>query len=77
VVKLNTKITPELKEEAEVRDLIRKIQDERKRLGLDLTQKVNVSLDKLPESKELTQWMIKKAQILNLKKGVFRVIKSS
>jgi isoleucyl-tRNA synthetase len=76
-VKFDTRITPELKEEAEVRDLIRKIQDERKRLGLNLTQKVDVRLDKLPVSKELIQWMSKKAQISSITKGKFRVGKSS
>jgi isoleucyl-tRNA synthetase len=77
VVRFDTKLTPELKEEAEVRDLTRKIQDERKRLGLNLTQKVDVRLDKLPLSKELIQWMSKKAQISSLAKGKFRVSKSS
>jgi isoleucyl-tRNA synthetase len=76
-VRFDTKLTPELKEEAEVRDLTRKIQDERKRLGLNLTQKVDVRLDKLPLSKELIQWMSKKAQISSLAKGKFRVSKSS
>lgn len=76
-VKFDTKLTPELKEEADVRDLIRKIQDERKRLGLNLTQKVDVRLDKLPMSKELIQWMSKKAQISNLTEGRFKVSKAS
>jgi len=76
-IKLDTKITPELKEEAEVRDLVRSIQEERKRLGLNLTQKVNVNFDKLPVSNQLTQWMIKKAQIAILKQGKFKVTKSS
>ncbi len=76
-VKLDTKITSELVEEAEVRDLIRKIQDERKNMGLNLTQSVDVWVEKIPESKKLVNWMTKKAQIKSLKEGEFRVVKSS
>ena len=74
---LDTKITPELKEEAEVRELVRKIQEERKILGLNLNQKVNVRVDKLPKNKELVQWLSRKAQIANLNKGKFKVQRSS
>jgi isoleucyl-tRNA synthetase len=76
-IKLDTKITPELLEESEVRELIRKIQDERKNMGLNLTQKVDVKVDKLPASKKLVQWMMKKAQIDNLSEGEFSVKKAS
>jgi isoleucyl-tRNA synthetase len=72
-VKLDIKITKELEEGANVRDLVRKIQDERKRLGLNLTQKVNVSIEKLPKDTKLVQWMIRKAQIVSLKEGKFKV----
>ncbi len=75
--KLDTNITKELEEEAGIRDLVRKIQDERKNLGLNLTQKANVSVEKIPEDKKLVDWMIKKAQIANLKKGKFKVTKAS
>jgi isoleucyl-tRNA synthetase len=75
--KLDTKITKELEEEANVRDLVRKIQDERKNLGLNLTQKANVSVEKIPQDEKLVNWMIKKAQIANLKKGKFKVTKAS
>jgi len=75
--KLDTKITKELEDEANVRDLVRKIQDERKKLGLNLTQKANVSIEKIPLDTKLVAWMIKKAQIANLKKGKFKVTKSS
>jgi len=74
-IELDTKITPELKEEAEVRELVRSIQEERKKLGLNLTQKVNVTLEKVPTRLELVEWMTKKAQIANLKKGKFKVTK--
>lgn len=76
-VKLDTKITKELEEEANVRDLIRKIQEERKRLGLNLTQKVDAVIEKVPLSPKLVQWMHKKAQIRNLKEGEFKVIKAT
>jgi len=76
-VELDKKITPELKEEAEVRELVRNIQEERRNLGLSLTQQVNVNLGKIPVNKELVEWMMKKAQIANLKKGKFKVTKLS
>lgn len=74
-VKLDTKITPELEEEAMVRDVVRKIQEERKRLNLNLTQTVSVSLEKVPTDKKLVQWMTKKAQISKLVEGNFKVTK--
>lgn len=74
-IKLDTKITPELKEEAEVRELVRKIQEERKNLGLNLTQKVEVVVDAVPQNKNLLEWMCKKAQISNIKQGKFKVTK--
>jgi isoleucyl-tRNA synthetase len=76
-IELDMKITPELLEESEARELIRKIQDERKNMGLNLTQKVDVQVDKLPVSKKLIQWMSKKAQIKNISEGKFSVVKST
>lgn len=76
-IELDTKITPELEEEAYAREMARKIQEERKRLMLNLTQKVNVCLDKLPTNTKLVQWMKKKAQIDKLEEGSFRVTKAS
>jgi len=76
-IELDTKLTPELEEEAYVREMARKIQEERKRLNLNLTQKVNVQLDKLPTNTKLVQWMKKKAQVNNLDKGNFQVSKAS
>lgn len=75
--KLDTKITKELEEEASTRDLVRKIQDERKKLGLSLSQKVNVVVEKIPENKKLVSWLTKKAQIKDLKIGKFKVVKTS
>jgi len=39
-VELDTEITPELKEEGELRDLIRGLQDFRKKAGLNTSQKI-------------------------------------
>lgn len=52
MVKLDTEITPELREEGEVREIIRKIQKERKEIGCGLTQKVEVGLPSWPEGFE-------------------------
>ena len=39
-VELDTEITPELKEEGELRDLVRGLQDLRKKAGLNTSQKI-------------------------------------
>ncbi len=75
--KLDTKITKELEEEAKVRELIRKIQEERKLMNLNLTQKVNVVSEWLPSDKKLVQWLLMKAQVKELKEGKFKVAKTS
>lgn len=76
LVELNTDSSPEIEEESRVRDLIRKIQEERKNLGLNLTQKVDVTLEQLPLDKKLVAWMTNKAQIAKLTVGQFKVRKS-
>ena len=73
--KLDTKITKELKEEADVRELIRSIQGERKNMGLNLTQKVDVALPRIPEDKRLLTWMTQKAQVATVTRGKFKVTK--
>jgi len=55
VLELDTNITPELKEEAMARDLIRKIQDERKNMNLCLTQSSSVTTTWLPKNNNLVQ----------------------
>ncbi|HET7098936.1 MAG TPA: isoleucine--tRNA ligase [Patescibacteria group bacterium] len=74
-IELDTKITKSLEEEAFARDLVRKIQEERKNLGLNLTQKVNVTIDKIPTNKKIVNWMMKKAQIAKLSEGSFKINK--
>jgi isoleucyl-tRNA synthetase len=46
---LNTKLTPELVEEGEARELVRQIQDVRKKLNVAIDQKVTVTLPTWPE----------------------------
>ena len=67
--------TPELEEEAKTRDLIRKIQGERRIMGLKLTQKVQVFSPWLPMNKELIQRLKNKTVIAKLEKGAFKVEK--
>lgn len=70
-VELDTSITPELKAEGEAREIIRQIQDERKRLGTRLDQKVDVSLPSWPKAHE--EEIKKKALIENLSQGEFKI----
>ncbi|MBI2025818.1 MAG: class I tRNA ligase family protein, partial [Candidatus Levybacteria bacterium] len=67
-------ITPELKAEGEARDIVRKIQEERKKIGTSLSEKINVTLPEWPEEFELD--IKKKALIENLTKGEFSVTKA-
>lgn len=72
---LDTTITPELQAEGEAREIIRKIQDERKKLGTSLDEKVSVILPSWPES--FVEFIKKKALVASLTKGEeFQVAKS-
>jgi len=71
----DTTITPELEEEAKARDLMRKIQSERKNMGLNLTQMVDVVNNWIPEDKKLKDWIMRKAQVENFSQGEFNVKK--
>ncbi len=70
---LDTKITPELEEEAKSRELIRKIQAKRKEMNVTLTQKIEVVSDWLPKNKKLTQKIMEKTIATSLQKGEFSV----
>ena len=72
-VELDTKVTPELKEEADTRDLIRKIQAARKELGVDMNDKVNLTTNWLPKTKELKDWLLSKTLINEVSEGEFGV----
>ncbi len=66
-VVLNTDLTSELKAEGEARDIARSIQEERKKLGTSLTEKVVVTLPSWP--KEYEEYILKKAVVAKLTKG--------
>ncbi len=70
---LDDTITPELKAEGDARDIVRKIQAERKVMGTSLDEKVNVSLESWP--KEFESEIKRKALINSLTIGVFKVTK--
>jgi isoleucyl-tRNA synthetase len=71
--KLDLVITPELKEEADTRDLIRKIQGARKDMGIAMNAKVNLSTNWMPENKELKDWLLKKTLTEKVTVGEFSV----
>ncbi|MBP9815575.1 MAG: class I tRNA ligase family protein, partial [Candidatus Levybacteria bacterium] len=62
-----------LAKEGDARDIIRKIQQERKALGTNLSEKINVSLETWPE--EFEKEIKSKALVQELSKGSFRVSK--
>jgi len=76
-VKLDTKITPELLEEAKTRDLIRKIQEQRKNMGVSLNQKILVQNEWLPENLKLLEKVKKVTLAEKLEKGDFEIKLSS
>ena len=66
-------ITPELKEEADTRDLVRKIQNARKEMGVTLDQKITVTNNWYPENKNLLEYLKTKTLAVELKSGEFSV----
>ncbi|TEU02841.1 isoleucine--tRNA ligase [Candidatus Woesebacteria bacterium] len=76
-VKLDTRMTPGLEEEAKTRELIRRIQQERKSLGINLTQRVKVRSPWLPVSKEFIQRVHRRTLTDKLEKGKFKVTRTS
>lgn len=70
---LNDEITPELKEEADTRDLVRKIQAARKELGVQINDKVNLSTPWMPETQSLKEWLFKKTLVDKVTTGEFGV----
>ncbi len=70
---LNTELTHELKAEGQARDIVRKIQEERKRLGTTIDQKVNAELPEWP--KEFEEYIKKNALVTTLSKSeTFKVL---
>lgn len=72
-VKLNTKITPILEEEAKTRDLIRMIQNERKVLNVAIDKKINLTTNWIPKNKTFYNWLIKKTLVKKVDKGEFKI----
>jgi isoleucyl-tRNA synthetase len=72
-VEFDKKITPELEEEAKTRELIRKIQQERKNMGILLTQKIKVANPWLPKNNILLQNIKKIALVSHLEHGEFKI----
>jgi len=66
-VNLDTEITPDLKSEGEARDIARQIQEERKKLGTALREKVNVVVPNFPL--EFEEYIKKKALVGKIVKG--------
>jgi isoleucyl-tRNA synthetase len=71
VVELDTALTPELEAEGEARGIVRKIQEERKKLETSLDEKVDVSLEAWPVEHE--EYIKRNALINELSKGEFGV----
>ncbi len=66
-VELDTKITPQLKDEGEARDIVRMIQEERKKMGTKLDERINVILPDWPVDFE--EYIKKRALINSIKRG--------
>lgn len=72
-VGLDTNLTPELETEGMARELIRQIQDERKKQGLSLDQQINLALPEWPES--FADLIKDKTNAVSLTNGEFKVDK--
>ncbi|HSX09775.1 MAG TPA: isoleucine--tRNA ligase [Candidatus Saccharimonadales bacterium] len=72
-VSINTELTPELEAEGKAREIIRKIQEERKKLETSLSEKVLVSLESWP--KEFEDYIKQHALVKEITKGEFEVKK--
>jgi len=68
-VELERKITPELRAEGEARELVRQIQELRKKAGCRLDQKIIVYAPNLPADPELQDYLKKETLAEELKKG--------
>ncbi len=71
VVKLDTKLTDELIAEGKAREIVRSIQEERKKLGTSLDEEVSVTLESWPASFE--EYIKQQALVNKLSKGEFGV----
>lgn len=60
-IELNTKITPELEEEAKARELLRMVQEERKKMNISFTQPSVIYSPWQPKDKKLLETILRKA----------------
>ena len=72
-VRLNTQIIPELVAEKEAREIVRLIQEKRKKIGTKLDERVDVVLKNWP--KDMESYIKNRALVRNIKKGSFKVIR--
>src|SRR3989344_8732624 len=72
-VDLDTKITPELKKEGEAREIVRLIQEERKKIGTKPNEKVDAVLNSWP--KDMESYIRDRGLVRNIKKGSFEVLR--
>ena len=63
-IEFDIEITPELQAEGEARDIVRSIQEERKKIGTSVDERVNVTLPSWPKAYEM--YIKNQAQISNL-----------
>ncbi len=73
-LELDTVITPDLKAEGQARDIVRQIQEERKKLGTRLDEMVNVTLTQWPE--DFTDYIKQNALVGILEIGDSFVVKT-
>lgn len=73
-VEFDTNLTEDLIAEGQAREIIRKIQDERKKLGTSPSEKIDVSLEDWPKNFE--EEIKKKTLIASLTRGAFSVKRS-
>jgi isoleucyl-tRNA synthetase len=74
-VEIDTNLTQELIAEREAREIVRMIQQERKKVGTSLDEKIDVSLEEWPE--EFEEYIKKNALVNSITKGSFSIIRSS
>lgn len=72
----DTKISPSLKEEADTRELIRKVQQARRAMGISLVQKIKITSPWLPKEEKNLTWLAEKTLSSSVSKGEFKIITS-
>lgn len=73
-IELDTYLTDELIAEREAREIVRSIQAERKKVGTELDEKINVSLESWPH--EFEEYIKKNALVKKISKGSFAIEKN-